>query len=65
MQIAIVKTTISRNKLKQRIYKPDHQEIIRYEEVDESKYCNPIAKFIGDKIENKDFLKKTSEEVKE
>ncbi|MDK2830120.1 MAG: hypothetical protein PWP67_2954 [Clostridium butyricum] len=65
MQIAIVKTTISRNKLKQRIYKPDNQEIIEYEEIDESKYCNPIAKFIGDKMKNEDFLKKSSQEVKE
>ncbi|MBP2070898.1 hypothetical protein [Thermoanaerobacterium butyriciformans] len=61
MQVAIIKTTISRNKLKQEIYKPDEQKIIGYEEIDENKYYDPIAQFVFDKMKNK----KTSEEVKE
>lgn len=58
MQVAIIKTTISRNKLKQEIYKPDEQKIIGYEEIDENKYYDPIAQFVFDKMKNKKHQKK-------
>ncbi|MDI6604081.1 MAG: hypothetical protein QME35_02925 [Thermoanaerobacteraceae bacterium] len=50
MKVAIVKTTISRDKLKQGIFENDSEEIIGYEEVDEIKYYQPLAELIFKKI---------------
>jgi hypothetical protein len=50
MKVAIVKTTISREKLMAGEFTPDREEIIGYEEVDEEEFYRPLVQFLYPKI---------------
>ncbi|MGI1691855.1 hypothetical protein [Thermoanaerobacter uzonensis] len=50
MKVAIIKTTISREKLMAGEFTPDTKEIIKYEEVDEEEYFKPLVQYLYPKI---------------
>lgn len=50
MKVAIVKTTISREKLMAGEFTPDREEIIGFEEVNENEFYRPLVQLLYPKI---------------